>query len=49
MESFDFVATRLNCVLKNEVNQHLETGKALFSHKQQMQVSALKSLLLSKA
>jgi hypothetical protein len=33
MGSYDFVATRLNCILKNEVKQHIETGSALFSHK----------------
>jgi hypothetical protein len=33
MSSYDWVATRLNCVLKNEVEQFKTTGKCLFSHK----------------
>lgn len=33
MNKYDWVATRLNCVLKNEVKQYKETGVALFSHK----------------
>ncbi len=33
IEKYDWIATRLNCVLKNEVNQYKETGNALFSHK----------------
>lgn len=33
MESYEWVATRLNCVLKNEVKQYNDTGDCLFSHK----------------
>jgi hypothetical protein len=33
MEKYDWVATRLDSVLINEVNQHKKIGGALFSHK----------------
>lgn len=33
MENYDYVATRLNCILKNEVDQFITTGHALFKHK----------------
>lgn len=33
MNSYEWVATRLNCVLKNEVQQYKNTGGCLFSHK----------------
>lgn len=32
-EHYNFGATRLNCLLRNEVNQHRTAGRALFSHK----------------
>jgi hypothetical protein len=33
INSYDWVATRLNCVLRNEVIQYKTTGSALFKHK----------------
>jgi hypothetical protein len=33
MENYDCVATRLNCVLKNEIEQLKNIGTCLFSHK----------------
>ncbi len=33
INSYDWVATRLNCILKNEVIQYKTTGSSLFKHK----------------
>ena len=33
IDSYDWLATRLNCVLKNEVFQYKTTGNTLFKHK----------------
>ena len=33
MNTYDWIATRLNCILKNEIIQYNNTGNCLFSHK----------------